>query len=91
MGIRPWKRFVVSGSIDFDLPVWSATVWHSERGATNPWCRVFNVADEKAAVKKAAELFVADGLSAITIYSIEVAPLIPIKEGGENGGSGPVT
>lgn len=78
--------------IEFDLPLWSATIYHSERGATNPWCRVFNIIEvedeeenQKAAVKEATRLFVQDGMSAITIYSMEIAPLIPLEGGEENG------
>lgn len=77
--------------IEFDLPLWSATIYHSERGADNPWNRVFNIAEvedeeenRKAAVETAVELFSRDGMSPITIYRIEVAPLIPLG-GGEHG------
>lgn len=73
--------------IDFDLPVWSVTVWHTERGADNPWHRAFNLAvgeGEEEAIKKIYELFKADGLSPITIYKIEPAELIPLDR-GEDG------
>lgn len=77
--------------IEFDLPLWSATIYHSERGATNPWNRVFNIIEvedeeenEKTALETAVVLFSKDGMSPITIYSIEIAPLIPL-EGGEDG------
>ena len=72
-----------------DFPVWGAVVYHSEKSATNPWCRAFNVSSgskeeqEKEALKVTRELFEKDGLSAITIYSLELAPLIPL-EGGED-------
>lgn len=78
-------------SLNFEFPIWSATIYHSERGADNPWNRVFNlveVEDEEenrqAALKEAVTLFEADGLSVVTIYTIELAPLIKL-EGGENG------
>lgn len=78
--------------ISFELPLWSATIYHSERGADNPWNRAFNVAevaDPKAnkqqALRTAVELFEADGLQAIMIYTIEIAPLIMLEEGGDDG------
>lgn len=78
-------------SLSFDLPVWAASIYHSERGADNPWNRVFNVPEaegakenKKEALKIAVGLFEADGLSAVTIYSIEIAPL-KFLEGGEDG------
>lgn len=76
-------------AIDFDLPIWSASIYHSVRGADNPWNRAFNLAEvedqtenEKQAIKTAVELFEADGLGAHFIYAIEVGPLInPDDEG----------
>ncbi|GHF92250.1 hypothetical protein [Streptomyces griseosporeus] len=76
--------------IVFDLPLWSAEIYHSERGTVGVWNRVFNLVEvedeeenEKQAVKEAVRLFVDDGLDAITIYRIEVSKLMTL-EGGED-------
>lgn len=80
----------MSGSeLSFDLPIWSATIYHSERGATNPWNRAFNIVEvedegenELEALKVAINLFAEDFLNPITIYQIEVGRLIQFEEGG---------
>jgi hypothetical protein len=83
--------------IDFEMPLWSATIYHSERGADNPWNRVFNSSrttdqtlDNELALHRAVALFEGDGLNPVTIYRIEVAPLLPFTDegGGEDAGSG---
>lgn len=73
---------MASGRISFDLPVWHAEIYHSERGATNPWMRAFNVVeidDEREnfyeALKTALALFEEDGLAKITIYGIQIGKL----------------
>lgn len=77
--------------LDFEEPLWSATIYHSEPGATNPWNRAFNSqvtedqrADHKKALAKAVAMFVGDNLKEITIYRIEIAPLMQFGEEGEH-------
>lgn len=77
--------------ISFDLPLYSVEIYHTERGATNPWTRVFNFVEtqgqsedesELAKVEAATELFKSDGLDVITITAIVIGPLQTL-EGGE--------
>lgn len=81
----------MTGKIDFDLPLWSAEIYHSERGATNPWTRVFNVIEvadstvnEKEALKQAVALFKADGLAPVTIYQLYIERLEKLVDEGGN-------
>lgn len=67
------------------LPLWMVEIYHSEPGpVTNPWFRVVNGIDEKAARNTAIHLFTADGLNVITIYRILMWELLPVEEGGED-------
>lgn len=78
--------------ISFDLPLYSAEIYHSDYPKTNPWTRVFNFVEtqgqseeesEIAKVEAAVKLFIDDGLDKITIQSIIIAPLQTL-EGGDN-------
>lgn len=76
--------------LSFDLPIWGATIYHSEPGATNPWTRSFNVIeigdekeDELQALKEALGLFGDDFGGHITIYQIQIYKLLKL-EGGED-------
>lgn len=67
------------------LPLWMVEIYHSEPGpVTNPWLRTVNAINEKAAVRVAVNLFVADALNPITIYRILIQELLPVEEGGED-------
>lgn len=65
-----------------DVPVWGVEIYHSEKGATNPWTRVLNAPSEKEATDGALELFAKDSLNVITIYEMFVSELLK-PEGGE--------
>lgn len=81
------------GKIVFDLPIYAAQLYHSQRGATNPWMRAFNVievgdmkVDLREALKTARSLFEADGLNIVTVYAVVIEKL-EVPEGGDvNGG-----
>jgi len=67
------------------LPLWMVEIYHSEPGpVTNPWFRMVNAIDEKAALNTAVHLFTADSLNVVTIYRIVIQELLPIEEGGED-------
>lgn len=83
--------------VSFELPVWGATFYHTERGATNPWNRCFNVVetgdeeeDKRQALKEALGLFIqdlSDPTAQVTIYAIEVYKLETLEGGEEDGSS----
>lgn len=74
----------MSEGIDFDLPIWSATVLHNTPDTDGIWLRAFNsrAGDEAAAMQKMRELYVAEGLSEIRIFRIELTELEVIDDGG---------
>lgn len=71
--------------VDFNLPTWGATVWHSTPGSDGVWNRAFNAVNEESAIEQVKKLFAEDGLNEIRIDRIEVFPLIPMREEDENG------
>ena len=77
--------------ISFDLPLYRAEFYHSERGTDQVWNRVFNIVevgdaavDNREALKVARELFLADGLDDLMVYSAYIEKL-EVPEGGNNG------
>lgn len=82
----------MSGEIDFDLPLLGATVYHNTPGTDGVWNCVINSQEGGLeALKKIRELFESEGLNSARIHGIEVFPIILLREGGEDAGSGPVT
>lgn len=76
----------MSGEIDFDLPLWGATVYHNTPDTDGVWNRTFNSSnDEKEVLQKVKDLFTSDGFNWVRIIRIDVFPLIPLGEGDKNG------
>lgn len=82
----------MSGEIDFDLPLFGATVYHNTPGSDGVWnCVVNSKEGGLEALNEIRETFESEGLNPARIYRIELFPITPLREGGEDAGSGSVT
>ncbi|MFG2268118.1 hypothetical protein [Streptomyces sp. NPDC048720] len=68
----------MSERVDFDLPLFGATVYHNTPNSDGVWSRCFNAPkdDKTAQIEKVKELFEQDGFNVIRILEIEIYELL---------------